>query len=142
MTEQLVPDIYNDLFSAPAEGSGAAKAGMTTKLDAYFYDIWWAAYLTSRLTPDWDKQITKTNAIAENKDGEYHAYLDLFTSEAAKIYLNGISFVPYGDWEYAGPTRRPGSSISSLPAGNWTRMAPSGNYAGLTGPSAPSCRWT
>ena len=103
VTEQLVPDIYNDLFSAPAEGSGAAKAGMTTKLDAYFYDIWWAAYLTSRLTPDWDKQITKTNAIAENKDGEYHAYLDLFTSEAAKIYLNGISFVPYGDWEYAGP---------------------------------------
>ena len=102
VTPQLAPDLYDGLFTAPEAGSGAAKAGMTTKLDGYFYDIWWAAYYTSLLEPDWDKEITKAKAVEEQKDGEYHAYLDLFVNDSAGIYLDGISFEPYGDWEYLG----------------------------------------
>ena len=33
VTPQLAPDLYDGLFTAPEAGSGAAKAGMTTKLD-------------------------------------------------------------------------------------------------------------
>lgn len=102
VTPELAPDLYNGLFTAPDAGSGAAKAGMTTKLDGYFYDIWWAAYFTSLLEPDWDKGITKAKAVEEQKDGEYHAYLDLFVNDSAGLYLSGISFEPYGDWEYLG----------------------------------------
>jgi len=102
ITPERSPEIYNELFSAPPAGSGAANAGMPTKLDAYFYDIWWAAYYTSLLKPDWDKEITKANAVAEQTDGEYHVYLDLFVNDSAKIYLESISFEPYGDWEYLG----------------------------------------
>ena len=103
VTPALAPDLYNNgLFTAPDAGSGAAKAGMATRLDGYFYDIWWAAYFTSLLELDWDKGITKAKAVEEQKDGEYHAYLDLFANDSAGLYLAGISFEPYGDWEYLG----------------------------------------
>jgi len=102
VTPDMAPEIYYDLFAPVSANSGAASAGITTRLDGYFYDIWWAAYFTSLLKPDWDKEITKANAVLEREDGEYHAYLDLFVNDSAKIYLDGISFAPYGDWEYLG----------------------------------------
>lgn len=101
-TQDVTPDIYNFFHSAPAEGSEAKKAGITNMLDGIFYDVWHIANLTSQLKPDWDKEITEAIGTMEEKDGEYHVYLDLFSTPEAAIYLNGITFAPYGDWQYLG----------------------------------------
>lgn len=99
----VAPEIYKALHAAPPASSAAAQAGMANMMDAYFYDIWHAAALSKQLEKDWDQGITSTTTVMEQKDGEYHVYLDLFVNDSAQIYLNGISFVPHGDWLYLGP---------------------------------------
>lgn len=102
--QDVAPEIYNFLHSAPDPNSEAVRTrGLTTMKDALFFDIWTVANFTYHLLPDWDKEIMTANAVAEEKDGEYHVYLDLFTNESAKLYLDGITFVPHGDWKYLGP---------------------------------------
>ena len=100
--QNLAPEIHNILHTAPSPESGAGKAGMQTMKDAWFWDIWHAAFLTNKLNANWDKMLSSFHTAIEEADGEYHAYIDLFTSEEAKIYLDGITFSPYGDWEYLG----------------------------------------
>lgn len=97
------PQIHNALHGAPLDESGAKKAGMTNNADAWFWDIWQSARLTAKLVADWDKEISKFNIAIQESDGEYHVEIDLFVSEAANIYLDGIQFEPYGDWKYRGP---------------------------------------
>lgn len=94
---RLKEELYST--NVPAE---AAERGLTTMLDVHFWYIWSAAYYTSILQPDWEKGITKANAPVEQKDGEYHVYLDLFMNDSPKLYMSGISYQPSGDWEYLG----------------------------------------
>lgn len=79
-----------------------AAFGLNNRMDKYFLEIWYAAYFTSLLQPDWHKEIMKANTPMEQKDGEYHVYLDLFANDSAKLYLDGIAYEPYGDWERLG----------------------------------------
>ena len=92
----VAPEIYDRLHAAPPAGSAAA--GMTNMVDAVFYDIWVAAYLTNRLTPDWDKEISATVTTAREENGKYYADVNLFVSDIAKRYLDGIDFQGFGDW--------------------------------------------
>lgn len=98
------PQIHNALHATPNSESGASKAGMTNMADAWFWDIWMSANLTTALEADWDKEISKFNIAIQESDGEYYAEIDLFVSDAARIYLDGIQFIPYGDWQYLGPS--------------------------------------
>ena len=97
------PAIYDVLHSEPSKETGAGEDGITTMPDAWFYDIWNAAKVSSSLTPNWDKQISQYNTALQQSDGEYYVEIDLFVNNAAKRYLDGISFTPYGDWQYLGP---------------------------------------
>lgn len=96
--EDVSPQIYQTLH-APVSQAVEGHPEITMMMDYYFYEIWSAANLTSKLTPDWDKNITTFNAEAKEEGGEYHAYMDLFYSEEARIYLTGMDYVPYGDWQ-------------------------------------------
>ena len=96
------PEIHAKLHASPNPESAAAKAGMTNNAEAWFWDIWHSTYLTSLLSADWDKGITTYHTAVQERDGEYHAYIDLFATPEAKIYLNGITFEPYGDWQAVG----------------------------------------
>lgn len=97
------PEIRSFLDQAPPASSGAAKMGLTNMIDATFYDIWMAAYLTSKLTPDWQTYITSAYTTAElGDDGYYHAYVPLFQCQEAEIYLNGMKPQTLGDWEFVG----------------------------------------
>lgn len=100
---QYDPTIYNTLHAAPLSTSGAAIAGMPNMADAWFWDIWHAAFVSSRLEADWDEQISKYNTALQQSDGEYYAEIDLFVNDSAKLFLDGIQFTPYGDWKYLGP---------------------------------------
>lgn len=137
----VAPEIYDRLHAAPPAGSAAAAAGMTNMVDAVFYDIWVAAYLTNRLTPDWDKEISATVTTAREENGKYYADVNLFVSDIAKRYLDGIDFQGFGDWTKESRMRT-GRCISLPPQGILTKMAVSGSCIGQTGILARSCRWT
>lgn len=102
------PAVYQILHSAPSPNSGAGKYAADNQiemnyLDACFYDVWTATHYTNKLTPDWQNEITSASATAEKgEDGQYHVYLDLFVSDEADIYLEGITPYLYGDWKYLG----------------------------------------
>lgn len=99
---QYDPAIYNALHAIPAEHTEARKKGMTNMADAWFFDIWNATNISSRLETDWDKQISKYNTALQEADGEYYVEIDLFVNDSAIRYLNGIQFIRYGDWQYLG----------------------------------------
>lgn len=99
-TKDSSPEIYSVLHSAPPSGSAAAQHGMTNFADMVFYDVWHAANLTQQFDQNWQAGISTTLATKEEKDGEYHAYLNLFSSDAARSYADGMKFTPYGDWEF------------------------------------------
>ncbi len=101
------PTVVAELSAAPSGGAADSSinphAGeIKNTADSWFWDIWTATTLLSQLTPDWDKNITTAGTAYEEKDGQWHAYMNLFSTPEAEVYLNGISFEPYGDWEYVG----------------------------------------
>lgn len=98
----IAPEIYDMMHAQITPTSGAASYGITNFLDAMFYDIWMAAYVTSCLEPDWDKQLSATVTTAREEGGMYYADVDLFVNDAARMYLDGISFKGYGDWVQTG----------------------------------------
>ena len=103
------PETDKFFNSAPPANSSAAKnMGLTNTLDATFYDIWMAAYLTNKLTPNWQTYITETYTTAERgADGYYHAYVPLFQCQEAEIYLQGMTPTMLGDWEFVGNEASP-----------------------------------
>lgn len=96
--QSISPDLYAALHRQYNTEAAAGWEGVANYKDALFCDIWCAAYLTSCLTPDWDKLLSTTRATAREENGMYYADVPLFNSDAAKTYLKGISFEPYGDW--------------------------------------------
>ena len=101
------PSVVAELSAAPTGGAADPTQNphaseITNMADAWFWDIWTAATLQSQLTPDWDKNISTAGTAYEQKDGQWHAYMNLFSTPEAMVYLNGIQFEPYGDWEYVG----------------------------------------
>lgn len=95
----------HNMINATPTLQEAVDAGCVNMADAYFYDIWRAANLTSQLTIDWEKEMSTFNVEAKlEEDGQYHAYADLFKTPELTKLLNGISFVPSGDWQYVGQT--------------------------------------
>ena len=101
-TADQEPEIYNYLRQAPPAGSGASQHGITTMLDAIFYDIWVAADFACKLNINWTEEFASYNTQIIEENGEYHAYVDLWTSESAKEYFTGAKFVGYGDWTEVG----------------------------------------
>lgn len=111
--------LYREMFRFPqdptivAELSAAPNGASTNPMnphaseikntaDAWFWEIWASATLMSKLTPNWDKKISTAGTAYEQVDGQWHAYMDLLSTPESQIYLSGIHFEPYGDWEYVG----------------------------------------
>lgn len=96
--QSISPDVYAALNRPYNKEAVQGWEGVANYKDALFFSIWAAAYLTSCLTPDWDKVLSSTAATAREENGMYYADVPLFNSDAAKLYLDGVSFEPYGDW--------------------------------------------
>ena len=94
------PYISNYLAAPPDADSGAAISGLTTKIDAIFYDVWMAANLTSQLTADWAQGLTFISSKITQENGQYKATVTMTgVPESASVYMTQIPFQGYGDWK-------------------------------------------
>lgn len=93
------PYIRSYVTAPPVAGSLGASLGLQNKAQSIFADVWYSAYLTCGMDPDWTKEFTSYKHPVEQENGEYVMELQFPSDPAISSYILGLTFSPYGDWK-------------------------------------------